>query len=36
MREARVKCLSAAGFHHMAYVEWGDPANPGCWSACMA
>ena len=28
MREARVKCLSAAGFHHMAYVEWGDPANP--------
>lgn len=28
MREAKVKCLSAAGFHHMAYVEWGDPANP--------
>ena len=28
MREARVKCLSTAGFHHMAYVEWGDPANP--------
>lgn len=28
MREARVKCLSAAGFHHMAYVEWGDPGNP--------
>ena len=28
MREARVKCLSAAGFHHMAYVEWGDAANP--------
>jgi pimeloyl-ACP methyl ester carboxylesterase len=28
MREARVKCLSAAGFHHMNYVEWGDPANP--------
>ena len=28
MREAKVKCLSAAGFHHMTYVEWGDPANP--------
>jgi pimeloyl-ACP methyl ester carboxylesterase len=28
MREDRVKCLSAAGFHHMAYTEWGDPANP--------
>jgi pimeloyl-ACP methyl ester carboxylesterase len=28
MREARVKCLSSAGFHHMAYTEWGDPANP--------
>jgi pimeloyl-ACP methyl ester carboxylesterase len=28
MREGKVKCLSAAGFHHMAYVEWGDPANP--------
>jgi pimeloyl-ACP methyl ester carboxylesterase len=28
MRECRVKCLSAAGFHHMAYVEWGDAANP--------
>ena len=28
IREAKVKCLSAAGFHHMAYVEWGDPANP--------
>ena len=28
MREEKVKCLSAAGFHHMAYVEWGDPANP--------
>jgi hypothetical protein len=21
MREGKVKCLSAAGFHHMAYVE---------------
>jgi len=28
MREGRVKCLSTAGFHHMAYVEWGDPENP--------
>ncbi len=28
MREGRVKCLSKAGFHHMAYVEWGDPGNP--------
>lgn len=28
MREGRVKCLSAAGFHHMAFVEWGDAANP--------
>lgn len=27
MREGKVKCLSAAGFHHMAYVEWGDAAN---------
>lgn len=23
-----VKCLSPAGFHRMAYVEWGDPRNP--------
>lgn len=28
MRESRVKCLSPAGFHHLAYVEWGDPDNP--------
>ena len=28
MRAGKVKCLSAAGFHHMAYVEWGDAANP--------
>ena len=28
MREGKVKCLSAAGFHHMAYVEWGDAGNP--------
>jgi pimeloyl-ACP methyl ester carboxylesterase len=23
-----VTCLSPAGYHRMAYVEWGDPANP--------
>lgn len=23
-----VQCLSPAGFHRMAYVEWGDPRNP--------
>src|SRR5512144_1604444 len=23
-----VKCLSPAGFHRMAYAEWGDPHNP--------
>ncbi len=28
MRQKFVKCLSPAGFHMMAYVEWGDPANP--------
>jgi len=28
MREKQVLCLSPAGFHRMAYVEWGDPANP--------
>src|SRR5512139_4147682 len=28
MRQRKVKCLSRAGFHDMAYVEWGDPANP--------
>ena len=26
MRENSVSCLSAAGFHRMHYVEWGDPA----------
>jgi pimeloyl-ACP methyl ester carboxylesterase len=26
MREDSVSCLSAAGFHRMHYVEWGDPA----------
>jgi pimeloyl-ACP methyl ester carboxylesterase len=28
MREAKVKCLSTAGFHQMAYVEWGAADNP--------
>lgn len=28
MRQNHVHCLSPAGFHKMAYVEWGDPANP--------
>lgn len=28
MRQQFVQCLSPAGFHRMAYVEWGDPANP--------
>ena len=23
-----VKCMSPAGFHRMAYAEWGDPGNP--------
>lgn len=27
-RHGRVQCLSPAGFHRMAYAEWGDPANP--------
>lgn len=28
MRQHHVQCLSPAGFHRMAYVEWGDPRNP--------
>ncbi|MGE5465957.1 MAG: alpha/beta fold hydrolase [Ignavibacteria bacterium] len=28
MRERSVRCLSPAGFHDMAYVEWGAPDNP--------
>jgi pimeloyl-ACP methyl ester carboxylesterase len=28
MRSSQVLGLSARGFHHMRYVEWGDPANP--------
>ena len=38
MREGKVKCLSAAGFHHMAYVEWGDAENPrvlACFPFCL-
>jgi pimeloyl-ACP methyl ester carboxylesterase len=27
-RAAAVKCLSPAGFHLMAYTEWGDADNP--------
>lgn len=27
MRQHEVQCLSQAGFHRMAYTEWGDPAN---------
>jgi len=27
-RHGRVQCLSPAGFHRVAYVEWGDPGNP--------
>jgi len=27
-RFAEVKCLSPAGFHAMAYAEWGDPKSP--------
>jgi pimeloyl-ACP methyl ester carboxylesterase len=27
MRERHVQCMSSAGFHSMAYTEWGDPLN---------
>ncbi|RQS61860.1 alpha/beta hydrolase [Burkholderia sp. Bp8963] len=27
-RQRRVQCASVAGLHHVAYTEWGDPANP--------
>lgn len=27
-REHVVQCLSPAGLHRLAYVEWGDPGNP--------
>ncbi len=28
MRQHKVQCLSPAGLHDMAYVEWGDARNP--------
>ena len=28
MRQGNVRCLTPAGFHRMAYVEWGDQDNP--------
>jgi pimeloyl-ACP methyl ester carboxylesterase len=28
MRDGRVRCLSPAGFHELAYVAWGDTDNP--------
>ncbi len=28
MREEKVRCLSTAGFHKVAYVEWGHADNP--------
>jgi pimeloyl-ACP methyl ester carboxylesterase len=28
IRQHTVQCLSPGGLHDMAYVEWGDPANP--------
>ena len=27
-RQYSVRCLTPAGLHRMAYVEWGDPDNP--------
>ena len=27
-RQSRVLCATASGFHHMAWREWGDAANP--------
>ncbi|MBF3518234.1 alpha/beta hydrolase [Burkholderia pseudomallei] len=27
-RERRVQCANPLGLHHIAYTEWGDPANP--------
>ncbi|AOI42693.1 alpha/beta fold hydrolase [Burkholderia oklahomensis] len=27
-RERRVQCAHPMGLHHVAYTEWGDPANP--------
>lgn len=28
MRERRIPCLGPHGFHHLRYLEWGDPRNP--------
>ncbi len=27
-RKSSVRCVTPSGFHRMAYVEWGDAANP--------
>jgi pimeloyl-ACP methyl ester carboxylesterase len=27
-RRSSVHCITPSGFHRMAYIEWGDPANP--------
>ena len=27
-RQCSVQCIGPHGLHRMAYVEWGDPANP--------
>lgn len=27
-RQSSVNCITPSGFHRMAYVEWGDAANP--------
>ena len=28
MREGSLLCMDPHGFHHMRYVEWGEPTNP--------
>jgi len=28
IRRDSVRCVTPSGFHRMAYIEWGDPANP--------
>ena len=28
MREGSILCMDPHGFHHMRYVEWGEPTNP--------
>ena len=27
-RRHNVRCITPSGYHRMAYLEWGDPANP--------